>query len=236
MMFLISKIFAYLVMAGAIGGAAGWLLRNLQAQRTEENALRSVTDAKSKLPQLESLLRGRDEQIQKLKAEIADRKTQSSELEQQIRSGEQSLREQQRLTERLQQTVDARKSKEMRDFDLDGESNGELGGEGLADSTDTDNLIAELSAEIARLKELLAQPAPVALQDRGEETVLQIELEALREKLTSAQGKLHNTHADLVQEQSKVSELERERELQNKSLQVLHQQLELERTRRTANG
>ncbi len=155
MIFLIGKIFVYLVLAGAIGGAAGWLLRNLQAQRTEENALRSVTDAKSKLPQLESLLRGRDEQIQKLKAEIADRKTQSSELEQQIRSGEQALREQQRLAERLQHTVDARKSKEMSDFDLDGETDGEA----VGDSTDTDNLIAELSAEISRLKEQLAQPA-----------------------------------------------------------------------------
>jgi DNA repair exonuclease SbcCD ATPase subunit len=232
MIFLIGKIFVYLVLAGAIGGAAGWLLRNLQAQRTEENALRSVTDAKSKLPQLESLLRGRDEQIQKLKAEIADRKTQTGELEQQIRSGEQSLREQQRLAERLQHTVDARKSKEMSDFDLAGETEVEA----VPDSTDTDKLIAELSAEISRLKEQLAQPAPVSVQDSGEEAVLQIELEDLREKLTSAQGKLHTTHADLMQEQNKVSELERERELQNKSLQVLHQQLELERTRRTANG
>ncbi len=229
MMFLIGKMFIYLLLAGGIGGAAGWLMRNLQAQRTEENAQRSVTDVKAKLPQLESLLRGRDEQIQKLKAEIADRKTAASEMEQELRAGEQALREQQRISERLQQTVDARKSKSLTDFDMSGDV------EQDTDTTDTDNLIAELSAEIARLKAELAQPAPAPAAD-ADETLLQIETEALRNKLVTTEGKLNAIHADLMQEQNKVSELERERELQNKSLQVLHQQLELERTRRVASG
>ena len=229
MMFLIGKMFLYLLLAGGIGGAAGWLMRNLQAQRTEENAQRSVTDVKAKLPQLESLLRGRDEQIQKLKAEIADRKTAASELEQELRAGEQTLREQQRISARLQQTVDARKSKSLTDFDMSGDVEQET------DTTDTDNLIAELSAEIARLKAQLAQPAPAPAAD-ADETLLQIETEALRNKLVSTESKLSAIHADLLQEQNRVSELERERELQNKSLQVLHQQLELERTRRVASG
>ncbi|MCR9261604.1 MAG: hypothetical protein NXH95_17945 [Pseudomonadaceae bacterium] len=230
MMFLIGKIFIYLLLAGGIGGAAGWLARNLQAQRTEENAQRSVTDVKAKLPQLESLLRGRDEQIQKLKAEIADRKAAAGELEQELRAGEQALREQQRISARLQQTADARKSKSLTDFDL-GED-----GEQDSDTTDTDNLIAELSAEIARLKAQLAEPAPAQMTTDADETLLQIETEALRNKLVSTESKLSAIHADLMQEQNKVSELERERELQNKSLQVLHQQLELERTRRVASG
>lgn len=231
MMFLIGKMFIYLLLAGGIGGAAGWLMRNLQAQRTEENAQRSVTDVKAKLPQLESLLRGRDEQIQKLKAEIADRKTAASELEQELRAGEQTLREQQRISARLQQTVDARKSKSLTDFDLSGDVE-----RSDTDSTDTDNLIAELSAEIARLKAELAQPAPVQPGADADETLSQIETEVLRNKLISTESKLNTIHADLVQEQNKVSELERERELQNKSLQVLHQQLELERSRRVASG
>ena len=230
MMFLIGKIFVYLLLAGGIGGAAGWLTRNLQAQRMEENAQRSVTDVKAKLPQLESLLRGRDEQIQKLKAEIADRKTAASELEQELRTGEQALREQQRLSARLQQTVDAQKSKRLTDFDLSGDEE--------PDTTDTDNLIAELSAEITRLKAQLAESAAVTSRagEDGDETLLQIEIEALRNKLVSTERKLNTIQADLQNEQNKVNELERERELQNKSLQVLHQQLELERTRRVANG
>ena len=63
MIFLIAKIFVYLLLAGFVGAAAGWLTRNLQAQRSDENASRAVNDAKSKMPQLESLLRGRDEQV-----------------------------------------------------------------------------------------------------------------------------------------------------------------------------
>ena len=74
-------MFVYLVLAGAIGVAAGWLLRNLQAQQSEEMARRQVHDAKSKMPQLESLLRGRDEQITKLKEEIRERRTHSKSLE-----------------------------------------------------------------------------------------------------------------------------------------------------------
>ena len=47
---------------------------------------------------------------------------------------------------------------------------------------------------------------------------------------------LASTKVDLERQVVVVSELERERELQNKSLQVLHQQLELERSNRLANG
>lgn len=36
MIFLIFNIFIYLLLAGLIGAAAGWLLRNLQAQRRDE--------------------------------------------------------------------------------------------------------------------------------------------------------------------------------------------------------
>jgi IMP dehydrogenase/GMP reductase len=69
--YLIFKMFVYLILAGGIGGPAGWLLRNLQAQQSEEKARRVVTDAKSKVPQLESLLRGRDEQVPNSKKKSA---------------------------------------------------------------------------------------------------------------------------------------------------------------------
>ena len=72
MIFLIFNIFIYLLLAGLIGAAAGWLMRNLQAQRGEEEAARAVADAKSKLPQMESMLRSRDEQVAKLKIQFAE--------------------------------------------------------------------------------------------------------------------------------------------------------------------
>jgi chromosome segregation ATPase len=228
MIFLIGKIFVYMLLAGVVGAAAGWLFRNLQAQRTEESASRAVHDAKSKVPQIESLLRGRDEQILKLKGHLQETKSGLAERDQNLRTLEHQLREQEQLAKRWQQSAEAKKPVDGDSFDLvESESSG---------STDTDQLIAELSSEIARLKVELAKSAATPALDEGDETFLQVEVEAMRLELQKIQSNLEVTSTDLVNEQRKVHELERERELQNKSLQALHQQLELVRTRRVANG
>ena len=222
MIFLISKIFFYILLAGLVGAAAGWLIRNLQAQRSEENALRAAHDAKSKVPQLESLLRGRDEQLAKLKDIVAEKQTEIAQQQQTLRDMEKKLREQQREASRWQQSAQAKQVMTTDEMDGVGDN-----------SSETDELIAELSAEITRLKAQLAQqPDP----SNVEESVEQVEFEAMRLQLAQLDRQLKDTHAELQREQHKVTELERERELQNKSLQVLHQQLELERTRRVANG
>ena len=228
MIFLIGKIFIYMFLAGLVGAAAGWLFRNLQAQRTEESAARAVHDAKSKVPQIESLLRGRDEQVVKLKSHLKEIKSGLAERDQNLRALEQQLREQEQLAKRWQQSAEAKKPGDGNSFDLV-----ESGSSG---STDTDKLIAQLSSEIARLKVELAKSAATPALDEGDETFLQVEVEALRLELQKIQSNLEVTSTDLVNEQRKVHELERERELQNKSLQALHQQLELVRTRRVANG
>ncbi len=226
MIFLIFKIFVYLLLAALIGGAAGWLIRNLQAQKTDENAARAVNDAKAKLPQLESLLRGRDEQITKLKEQMAEAKTQLNEQTQEARAMEQKLREQERETRRLQQTADAQQI---------AEGGGGFDVEDMDQSGDTNTLITELSSEIARLKAQLADRPKLAAVD-ADETMMQVEMDSLRAKLKNAERELARLQSELAHEQGKVTELERERELQNKSLQVLHQQLELARSQRTAAG
>ncbi len=226
MIFLIFKIFVYLLIAALIGAAAGWLIRNLKAQKTEENAARAVNDAKAKLPQLESLLRGRDEQITKLKDQMAEAKTQLNEQTQETRAMEQKLREQERETRRLQQTADAQQM---------AEGEGGFDVEDMDQSGDTNTLITELSSEIARLKAQLAAGPKLSAVD-ADETMMQVEMDSMRAKLKNAERELARVQSELTHEQTKVSELERERELQNKSLQVLHQQLELARSQRAAAG
>jgi len=230
MIFLIGKIFVYLFLAGAVGGAAGWLFRNLQAQRTEESAQRAATDAKSKVPQLESLLRGRDEQIAKFKDMLAEHKSELGARDQAMHELEAQLRAQQREASRLEERAQARMQAGEETFE-DGDDY-ELASE---DGSATDNMLVELSGEIARLKSELerAQAGPATNAD---ESVLEVEVEALRTQLATAEKDLQTAIADLEAEQLRVSELESERELQNRSLHVLHQQLELERTRRVANG
>lgn len=231
MIFLIAKIFIYLLLAVIVGGVAGWLFRNLKAQRAEEAANRAVNDAKSKVPQLESLLRGRDEQVTKLKDQLQEYKAQLSEQDQALRDNEQQLREQTRQANRWQQSAEAAGSgadaAESIDFDIAGNDTG-----------DSNELIAELSQEISRLKTQLEQTSKqvVSAGSMGDEVLLQVEVETLRGQLATAESNLKIATADLLHEQNKVTDLERERELQNKSLQVLHQQLDLERTRRVAAG
>lgn len=217
MIFLITKILVYLLLAAGIGGAAGWLLRNLQAQRTQDNASRSVHEAKAKLPQLESLLRGRDDQIAKLKMELKQMRSGAKDLDGEMRNVEMARRELELETARLREQLAARSSNTLDDVE-----------------TDANDLITSLSEEIVDLKAQLANP-PVALAPvGGDPDLLQAQLDAMQLQLTRAESSAAETARDLEAAQQRLQEMESERELQNRSLQVLHQQLELERTRRAS--
>ncbi|NKC00502.1 MAG: hypothetical protein GKR90_18710 [Pseudomonadales bacterium] len=217
MTFLIIKIFAYLVLAGVIGFGAGWLFRNLQGQRTEERSQRAMHEAKSKVPQLESLLRGRDDQIKKLKSEIKERREELQGKDQALGEKDREILEQKRELNRFIQADDAATS-----LSLDGDA-----------EDDASDLIAELSREITVLKAELEQTGSAQTSDTqpsiGAEA-LETEVMALREKTSRLDLELREASADLVRQRANVTELERERELQNKSLKVLHQQLQLERS------
>jgi chromosome segregation ATPase len=226
MTFLIFKIFVYLLLALGVGLVAGWLIRNLQAQKSEESAQRAMHDAKAKLPQLESMIRSRDDKSTKLKKELDDTKNVAKQMQQELRQLEVKLRDAERDAKRWQQAADAKKTAGVDTLELD--DTGEH-----AD----DQLIAELSQEITRLKSQVDQANRQAMQFRPDDDGLsQTELDALQLQFANARRELKSVANELKLERDRVVELERERELQNKSLQVLHQQLELERSRRTASG
>ena len=225
-MFLIGKMMVYLLLAGGIGLGAGWLLRNLQAQRSEEQAARMAHDAKSKLPQLESLLRGRDEQIGKLKQDVADAKRE-------LKEGLDAARKHDQARVGLEREIATLKQKLAAQADL-----ADLSQETGVDNDADNQLIAELSAEIARLKQALAdasQGAPTgAGSSSSDEVLLRAECDSLSLRLQTLEREHRVAVEELTAEQGRVGELERERELQNKSLQVLHQQLRNERTRKAS--
>ena len=247
MTFLILKIFAYLVLAALIGAAAGWLFRNLEAQKSEEKANRAAHDAKSKVPQLESLLRGRDEQISKFKGQVDEAKALLTEREQTLRQVEQQLRDSEREAKRWQQSAEAKgpnQNLDNLDFEQDFDAADVAEAEGNADE-----LISELSREIAELKAAQATALDDLARAQSELSTAQAERARAQEDLLAAQDTASSAEGNaplggaeaqlrdqvqtlrnqLDRETAKVVELERERELQNKSLKVLHQQLELER-------
>ena len=227
MMFLIAKMFFYLLTAGLIGAGAGWLLRNLQSQRVEELAARDVAEAKTKLPQMESLLRGRDEQVNKLKAQLAEAKTQIKEHGRALIEAERTAQKQERELARLQRPGSGNVNMDISELDAS------PGVEAVADS-DCAQQVTLLSAEVDSLRAQLAQAQHVS--GEADTELMRVECEALAGRLKATEAALDTARRDLELEQQKVRDLERERQLQNRSLQVLNQQLELARRGRVAGG
>ena len=142
MIFLLVKMFVYLVLAAIVGGGAGWLLRNLQAQKLEEDANRSANDAKSKLPQLESLLRSRDEQVAKYKGQMTDLKSEMKTVQNEHQQAQKTFKEQTRELQRLK--ANATSAQQVASMSIDD------------DDVDTAK-VEKLTNEMLNLKQQLAQ-------------------------------------------------------------------------------
>ncbi len=93
MIYLIMKMFLYLLIALVTGGAAGWLLRNVAAMRQEDELNKSLADARGRVPQFESLLRSRDELVKQLRMDLKTQEAKSSDLQESLGTQEREMRE-----------------------------------------------------------------------------------------------------------------------------------------------
>jgi len=232
--YLIMKMFIYLAVAVAAGFGAGWLTRNLTAARKEDELQRTLSETKSLVPQFESLMRSRDDQVSSLRKEVQDKDARLGELHAQMDLQEKNLKERERDLKRVQSRLAAL------DVSLQGDDALDYSGYGAS---------AELTAEVKRLEgeverlrrrevsltaELRAARAGQSVPGStagvsAMEEVLRSELHELESRLRQTVFERDRLSKTLDQEKRKVTELERERELQNRSLLVLHQQLELAR-------
>lgn len=249
MIYLILKMFLYLLLALVAGGGAGWLLRHLAATRQDEEMQRTLADARARVPQFESLIRSRDEQISRLKEDLKEKDVRINGLVSEVREAENAAREKER---ELKAHVARNESLDLAESPAAGELletsagsdtgtagveaeldrlNRELA-EARAQTADAISEAAAAEAEVVTLKAALAR-AGSAGDDAGRQEVTELEA-----RLKQKAMEYERLAQELEQEQRRVVELERERELQNKSLRVLHQQLELERERgqRVVNG
>lgn len=259
MIYLILKIFLYLFVSLLLGFGAGWLTRNVVSVRREDELQRSITDARARVPQFESLMRTRDEQLQRLRDEHGGKDQRINELSEQIQRKEEAIREKDR---------ELRKVAAHGVLDADGvESSALVGGEVLEFDAaparaSSDTTVVQLKTDLLRLEQELRDARTEAADAMAEAASAETALAQLRSESRGATGGQGNPASEasaneamakevaelqarlrqkaeeqerlnkvLETEQRKVVELERERELQNKSLQVLHQQLELERER-----
>ncbi len=210
MTYLIAKMALYLLAALACGGIAGWLLRNLSAVTHEDEWQRATADLKAQLSQFESLMRSRDEQLTQLRSELKQKDRRIGELR------------------AAQNRAPAPEPAAPREETAGAPTTGDLEA--------AQSRIAELSTELARLHSELSDArvrAAAAEMSRGGGSGIDAELRgqlaALESELGHNRQEAERLNKTLEQERRKVVELERERELHSKSLQLLHQQLDLER-------
>jgi hypothetical protein len=251
--FLVFKIFAYLAVALGLGAAGGWLLRNLVAMRQEEALNRQLIEARGRVPQLESQIRGLDEKAGRLTEKIREKDTQLGELTQSLNDREGALLEKERALALLQARLDARHrgSSEVRTEDhmLELEEV-QLGAdvvlEGVvapepepeinigSSAPDSSRELLALKDEVNRLNAALEDARTAAASTPHPASVA--EKPELLERIAELEHELERARRALLNEQRRVTELERERELQNRTLQVLHQQLEMAKEARRAAG
>lgn len=233
MTFLILKIFLYLMLAGAIGFGAGWLLRNVQSQRSEARSRLEAQAATSKVPQLESLLKSQDDQIKSLEEVLQTHRREihakDAALDEKARALKEKQLELKRHVENSPGTQDLAFNKTdsvaldaVQRVDLDADDEANL-------------LITELSREIVSLK-----AERKGLQEAGHEQaqveVVSTESDALQCRIADLSQALDIAQEDLERERAAVTALESERALQNRSLKLLHQQLQHERSSRVVNA
>ena len=260
MIFLILKMFVYLLLALAAGVGAGWVLRHIAAAKQEEDMQRTLADARARVPQFESLIRSRDEQIKRLKEDLKEKDVRINGLVDDVREAELAMKDKERELKEFtarHETLDGLTDEPSAADDSAGEVL--MGGEVLevgdepAAGLDGGAQDAALHSEISRLEGELREARSQAADAMAEAAAAEAEVITLKAELARAgevagsgssesvaelESRLRQKTQDydrlakeLESEQRRVTELERERELQNKSLRVLHQQLELEKER-----
>lgn len=95
-----------------------------------------------------------------------------------------------------------------------------------------DERLAGLQSEIAQLRQQLVE----ANEANRPNTALELTIKELEGRLVRKMAEIDRLQRALNSEGRKVVELERERELQNKSLLVLHQQLQMKRNPQCSSG
>jgi chromosome segregation ATPase len=241
--YLIGKIFLYMLLTLAIGVAAGWLSRNIVGAKREEELQKSVTESRARVPQFESLMRSRDEQVRKLRDELSGKDRRIAELSAEIQGKEEQARRAEREVSKLSSRNQALEgvaddSSASSDVLMDGGLVEPAGSISSASSAELDTLREELAALKQQLADATAEAASAEAElanmrqaASGSGAASASEVRELQARVQQQASEYEQLSRALETEQRKVIELERERELQNKSLQVLHQQLELERER-----
>lgn len=245
MIFLITKMFVYLLVSLGLGAAAGWLWRHQQAAAREAEMERQLMETRSRFPQVETALRTREQQIEGLLEEVHARDEALAEQTALATERDRTVATLERSCAELRQQLDSLQAAAPVTADTGSDDELELHpGDPAAQRSPADAVSKpEPDAEPAEpaVQDQPAAPAEVAAAEAAaaeaaaEAAVAEAarvddgEFQRLADALEDARQDLERARAALAAEQRRVAELTQERALQHRALAALEQQLEMVR-------
>lgn len=203
MTFLILKIAVYLTVALVLGIAAGWVSRHVTAQRETETSSRALNDNRAKVPQLESLIRVRDDEIQRIKQAHQGQEESVSQATQELQAQVSLVRDKEVEVARLKAQLDSLQSMNIDTADdmsmmipaEDAASTPIVDGELVsADDLTTELLSTEsVSTDSNLVESEMAEPSTAHLEQIA---FLEARIEVLERELTEANFAADTAQAD----------------------------------------
>ncbi len=210
MIYLVSQIFFYLAIALITGVVTGWLLAQLRRRSALATVGTQVSQLRRDLARREEALVAAEQRASELAVQAQEPKVSPALTE---------------IAAQLREQCDTQAAR-LSDLQLELARVVQEHGAARAGEEASNNLITALHTEIARLRQELQTKS--AVNPKPAEA-LELANKELEGRLIRKLSEVDRLEQALAAEERRVRELERERELQNKSLHVLHQQLEIER-------
>ena len=210
MIYLVSQIFFYLAIAMTTGVVTGWLLAQLRRRSALATVGMEVSQLRRNLARREEALVAAEHRASELAAKAQEPKVSPVLAE---------------IAAQLREQCDTQAAR-LSDLQLELARVIQEYSASRAGEEASNNLITALHTEIARLR----QESQIKNAVNPKQTeALELANKELEGRLIRKLSEVDRLEQALAAEERRVRELERERELQNRSLHVLYQQLEMER-------
>jgi chromosome segregation ATPase len=219
--YLLTQIAAYLFAALVVGFLTGWLMRRASANSDHAAMHRQLVDIKSRIPQLETAVRHREQQIVRLKEELEATAAKFDSMAHNLQERERTIGDRDRTLSLLRSEIALLKQSAPSDPDYD------LPVRDDRKVQELEERLRERDVQIAdfarRLADSVARPAGALPHD----TVKR--LRELEEEAATRAKDLRVATDALGDRDKRIVELDRERERQDKWMGVLTEQLETSR-------
>lgn len=221
MTYLLAHMAAYLVAALVVGFGMGWLMRRSSAHDEQATLQRQLVELKSRVPQLETAVRHREQQIARFKEELDVTTGKFESLSHAVQDRERTIGDRDRTLSLLRSEIALLKQGAAAEPDY-----ADLSRSNDLTVRELEDRLRERDAQIAdfarRLAENVARPGGASPETIKRIRELEVESGARAHEVRQLSDGLHDRD-------KRIKDLDRERERQDKWMGVLTGQLETSR-------